>query len=138
MGHKYITVIGQGILLNIDDIIIHLIKQVEGSDNTDDDIDIDDYEIDIYNVLDEFSQIHAEEFNFHYEGQERPKNVFVTLKEKDYDFDARGACGSHKELNLNKLNLNNNDLEMFNQIQIKMIGKAKHKPVLSAFSYETS
>ncbi len=138
MGHGYITVITQGILLNIDDIIIYLIKQVEGIDIIDADIYIDNYEIDTYSVLDEFSQIHAKEFNFHYEGQVRPKNVFVTLCNKDYQFDARGACGLHKELDLNKLNLNNNDFEMFNQIQIKMIGEAKYKPVLSAFAYETS
>jgi hypothetical protein len=137
MNHGYITVIGQCILLNIDDIIMHLIKQVEGINIVDADIDINDYEIDIYSVLDEFKKIHSKEFNFHYEEQVRIRNVFITLYKKNYQFDAREACGSHYELDLNRLNLNDGELEMFNQIQIKMIGKVICQPKLSAFSYET-
>ena len=140
MGHGYNTVFGYGILLNIKDIIIHLIKKAEGISNEKDEnnIDIDDYEIDVSAILNEFEEYHSKEFNFHYEGQDEPTDVFITLYRKEYCFDARGACGSHCEINLNKITPTDDELKMFEQIQIKMIGKTKFLPTLSAFSYETS
>lgn len=136
MGHGYITVFGYGILLNVNDIIVHLIKQIENISNQEEvnEIDIDDYDFDIDEILERFN---PDIFNFHYEGQcQQPNDIFITLKE--YSCDARGACGSYTEIDMNELIPTDNDLKMFKEIQLKLIGEAKFKPKLSAFSYETS
>lgn len=130
MGHGYFAVLANGILIDLKSIQNHiktnkkntimLISELEYANETYSDIPICERYIGIDKLKICFSKYR---FQFHYEDQYTPTNVFITLVKKQIWMDTRGDSGCPSIVDTEKLQLTEDEMEEIHNLAILLTGK---------------
>lgn len=96
-----------------------------------------DDEYDWHEIIDNYETEYKDDFEFHYDCQSRmPDEIFITLKKKFLCSDARGCGGYGKLIDVKKLKPNEEEINMFCDIQNEIVGDIVSNIEFLMYSYE--
>lgn len=96
-----------------------------------------DNEYDWHEIIDDYEIKYKKIFEFHYDCQSRmPDEIFITLKNKYLCSDARGCGGYGKLINVKELKPNEEEINMFCDIQNEIVGDIVSNIEFLMYSYE--